>query len=261
MLLPGSILVWVGSIASTLSLISIMGGISLAPETRLLVDVNRFVFYAAPVLCVASVVALFRTATCPTPRLSLAEVQRPLPATGLLAILVVACVLAVPGQIEMRRYVAVDDLIASKDYPAAIRFLSTHNAEQFPPTHTIPPDPQRNGTGARSHMPEIIAALEKDDREWVRSLYLGYVGILMGKGNHPMREVELVSYARELARLGQTDSFARSHAEALAWQAEYTRRRLEGRPADDPDRTHLTEIYAALGIDLQTGGPLETASP
>ena len=30
-LLPGSILVWVGSIASTLSLVSIMGGISLAP--------------------------------------------------------------------------------------------------------------------------------------------------------------------------------------------------------------------------------------
>jgi len=259
-LLPGSILVWVGSIASTLSLVSIMGGISLAPETRLLVDVNWFVFYTAPVFCVASLVALLRTTTRPTPRLSLAEVQRPLPVSGLLATLVLACVLAVPGQIEMRRYVAVDDLIDSKDYQVAIRFLSTHNAEQFPPTHAIPPDPQRVGTGARGHMPEIIAALEKDDREWVRSLYLGYVGILMGKGNHPMREVELESYARELARLGQTDSFARSHADALAWQAENTRRRLDGRPADDPDRTHLAEVYAALGIDLQTGRRLATAS-
>ncbi len=260
-LLPGSIVVWIGGIASTLSLVSIMGGITLAPETRLLVTVNHFTFFAAPVLCVASLVALFRTTTRPTPPLSLAEVQRPLPKYGLLATLVVACVFAVPAQIEMRRYVAVDDLIANKDYQGAIRFLATHHADQFPPTHAIPPDPQRVGAHARSHMLGIIAALEKDDREWIRSRYLGYVGILMGKGNNPMQRLELESYAGELARLGETDSFARSHAEALAWQAEITRRLLEGRRTDDPEHADLAAVYASLGIDLHTGELLARASP
>ncbi|MEE8167056.1 MAG: hypothetical protein V3T64_15930, partial [Myxococcota bacterium] len=72
---------------------------------------------------------------------------------------------------------------------------------------------------------------------------------------------ELESYAGELARLGETDSFARSHAEALAWQAEITRRLLEGRRTDDPEHAELAAVYASLGIDLHTGELLARASP
>ena len=78
----------------------------------------------------------------------------------------------------------------------------------------------------------------------------------MGIGNNPMRDLELAIYAQELARLSQTDSFARDHTEAFMWQAEWWRGRFEEREVDDPDRARYKALYTQLGIDFETGETL-----
>jgi hypothetical protein len=60
---------------------------------------------------------------------------------------------------------------------------------------------EERGANARSHMPGIIAALEKDDREWIGSQYLGCLCLARNRLTDGRAAGEAFALRTEAARI------------------------------------------------------------
>jgi hypothetical protein len=249
-LLPSSLLVLTLSFFTQISLVPLMGGISLAPETKVLLRAAGFAATGAVVLGLAALALLAASpnrSTTPVPPPSPAH----FPTLPLAALLLLWTALAAYPQLEVRRNARVDALVAAERYREALDLLSSHTPRDFSPTRRIAPDPQRAGSRSGRHLPGIISAMDGRDASWVRALYLDYLAIQIGPEYHRPPLEALTSTAQSLARLPEGADFARVHRVdleriAAAWLGDA----VEGAEPSSELRT-LLEAYQPLGIDPQ----------
>jgi hypothetical protein len=252
-LLPSSLLVLVLSFASQISLVGVMGGISLAPETRILVNAAHVAFLGSIAAGVASLVLLGAAKAVPTTAVPPASPSR-FPVLPLAVLLLLWLGIAAYPQVEVRRHARVDAFLADERYRETLDLLSASEPRDFAPTRRIAPDPQRNGSGSWRHLPGLLAAMDGSEARWVRDLYLSYLGIQIGPEHHrpPMESATI--YAQALARLPEGAAFVGEHRadlERIASAHATNGAQREQRPAE---YRLLLEAYRQLGIDLPQSG-------
>jgi hypothetical protein len=246
-LLPSSVLVWVAGFVIPFRLVPLMGGISLAPETQLLVRAAGIATIGSVLAGVAACILLAANPNRPTTPLAPA-VSAAFPVLPMLVLLLGWVAVAAAPQLEVRRSEQLEALLAEERYREALEFVSTFEPGDFAPTRRIAPDPQRVGSGSQIHLPRLFVVMDGSEPAWVRALYLDYLAIVLGPGYYQPPLEYLSIYAEKLARLPEGADFARAHRADLEQVATPYLERETAQGEGSKERQRLREAYLALGV-------------
>jgi hypothetical protein len=247
-LLPSSLLVMGVGLVVPFRLVPLMGGISLAPETQLLVRAAGFATTGSLLAFVAAGVLLAANPNRPTTPLA-RPASAAFPALPMLVLLLGWVAVAAAPQLEVRRSDRLDALLAQERYREALDLVSTSEPGDFAPTRRIAPDPQQNGSGSQIHLPRLFEVMDGSEPDWVRALYLDYLAIVLGPGYFlpPLEFLEI--YAEKLAQLPEGAEFARAHRDDLERiAAVYLERDAAQGEGSREEGQRLREAYRALGV-------------
>jgi hypothetical protein len=246
-LLPSSLLVMVIGFVTPFRLVPLMGGISLAPETQLLVRAAGIATMGALVAFVASGVLLAANPSRPTTPLA-PPVSTPFPVLPMFASLLGWVVVAAVPQLEERRSERLEALLVEERYRDALDLVSASEPGDFAPTRRIAPDPQRMGSDSLFHLPGLFAAMNGSEPDWVRTLYFDYLAIALGPGYHRPPRESLLVYVEKLALLPEGDAFARAHRADLERLATLYLEPGAEHGGDSAESARLRRAYLAPGV-------------
>lgn len=174
-LLPSSVIMAAGSLVESLSLVNIMGGVRLPPQTLFLQQSSESLFYVSAILafiCLLSLTIPCQRAQCPLPWKSIRFPIKPLGAS--LVIVTVFVGLSIPVQIKVERNQQLLTLIQQSRYQDAINYASKFQRSDFLDSHFLPPDPYNNRDRSEKDYPELLKLLElqKDGRTlWLQRVW------------------------------------------------------------------------------------------
>ncbi len=166
-LAPAALEAALGSFFQGISLVGIMGGVRLPPETELLVAAARFTNSVSIWLFAACVIAGFLIkgiARSPLFRPTRSEPKSLIPAT--LAALLAWLVPAAAMHPAMANRHQLQTLIDCRDYVAVVAFASGKTRGDFPRHHYLPPEP------ARWFPPKLLDALPENAPGWLREQWV-----------------------------------------------------------------------------------------
>ncbi len=166
-LAPAALEAMLGSFFKGLSLVGIMGGIRLPPETKLLVHAANTTTTVSFFLFITFlIVGFFVKGVAQKPLFRpTAGTSRSLIGTTLLIFLAWAAI-AVPWHPQIANRYHLQQLIQQRDLAAAIAFASAKTRLDFPPHHDLPPIP--------SAWPdyELMEQLPPDAPAWLREAWI-----------------------------------------------------------------------------------------
>ncbi len=143
-LAPAALEAMLGSIFQGLSLVGIMGGIRLPPQTQLLVNAANFTTTVSFWLVILLFIATFFVAGIaqkPLFRQASSASRALLPAAALMFIMWVG--VAIPLQPQIANRYRLERMIKERDYSGAIAFASGKTRKDFPRHHYLPPEPSQ----------------------------------------------------------------------------------------------------------------------
>ena len=162
-LAPAALEAALGSMFQGLSLVGIMGGIRLPPETQLLVkaaQVTTTTSFGLFIVMVLGTFAIKGVAQRPLYREVSAGSRMLLPVSILM--LLTWAAIALPWQPQVANRHRLQTLLNEEDYPAAVAFASGKQRGDFPPHHRLPPEPT-----VRFPL-KLLLILPESAPEWLR---------------------------------------------------------------------------------------------
>jgi hypothetical protein len=249
-LLPSSLLVLGAGLFTQISLVPLMGGISLAPEARVLMRAAGVAAQGSVLVGAVALILLATSGNRPTPAVP-PRLPGRFPAVPVAALLLLWIGLAAIPQLEVRRNAHVDALVADARYREALELLSSFEPRDLAPTRSIAPDPRRTGSGSSRHLPGLFAAMDGGEADWVRALYLDYLAVQIGSEYYRPSVEALTDYARALARLPEGAEFVRAHRADLERVATVHVERPPNGEDELAALPSMLEAVRALGIELR----------
>jgi len=150
-----------------------MAGMRNSPEEALLSKTLGLVWgYSWAVLLICIVVAATRPFQGVIPPLPKPSPGR-IPWLSLAMLVVIWSLIAIPSQLEQRRYVTHSALVEKGSYLDAVAYLAQYQPADFPPARRLRPDPY--DFGVWQDLPPTIGSLNSNTPEWIRRVYLSHL--------------------------------------------------------------------------------------
>lgn len=187
-LFPASVMMCIGSLFKSLSLVGIMGGVKLPPHTEILQKASNFTMVVSFWLAVASLCIIMysttfnksrKTATQPLPWKKTTIPRNTLIAACL--IILICALMTIPHQIKVQRNHNLESLIKKHQYSEAVRYASQFQKKDFSTIHYLPPDPYQRQRGNKEKYRKLIALLDGTEPEWLKEAWSDqYTQCLLG---------------------------------------------------------------------------------
>ncbi len=177
-LFPASVMMCIGSLFKSLSLVGIMGGVKLPPHTEVLQKASSFTMLVSFWLAVASLCVIMysttfnksrKTATQPLPWKKISIPRNSLITACL--VIVICALMTIPHQIKVQRNHQLESFINHYQYSEAIHYASQFQKKDFSTIHYLPPDPYQHRTNTNEKYRKLIGLLDGTEPEWLKETW------------------------------------------------------------------------------------------
>ncbi len=220
LLLPSSLLMGLGSIGVSLSLVRMMGGLRHSPEESVLGIASGITFFASTVIFLLSLgTFLYFRRRKPRGRLLSPPTGEHAPWKTLAGIFLFWTLISIVPQLEVARTERVRTLIKQGKFKDALSFLSARTKGDFSPVLRLPPDPyEYHGLDT---LPKVFQAMDGSEAPWVQAYYLNHLEIAYRHEKYRHRTLLFLNHEsfciqlKGLARLPTGREWAKKHRQKL----------------------------------------------
>ena len=231
-----------------------MSGMLNSPEKALLVAAMGNVFTAAlillPIVLIMLLVWRFTGTARPFPAAS----NDSLSAWQLALLVLIWTAIAVPAQLEQRRFVTHARFVERGAYRESLDYLGRYARKDFPASRRIEPDPYHYEAWER--LPNLMAALRSNNPEWVRRVYLEHMEALFSHRWLGCSPASLLQMFSALERVPEGKEWIEKNRNKLS----KLRMAMDTRTSNDSEITNaqalndLTNVLQRLGVDPKALG-------
>jgi hypothetical protein len=155
------------------SVLAAMAGMRNSPEEALLSNALGLIWaysWAVLLVCIALLARRpFRGTVSPLPKPSTGR----LPWLPLATLAVIWVLIAIPPQLEQRRYVTHAEFVEQGNYSDGLTYLAQYQRRDFPPARRLKPDPYVYRVW--QDLPPTIGLLTSNTPAWIRHVYLSHL--------------------------------------------------------------------------------------
>lgn len=227
-----------------------MGGMRNSPEEELMLSALGNALAAASIVLFVVLLVLASFRFRQSARAFPSRISQPLPRISLVALAVGWLIIAIPAQLEQQHFRAHAVMIESGKYRESVEFLGRHSRNDFPPARRLEPNPYEHR--AFEQLPKVIAALQPTDPEWVRTVYMSHMEVLLSHRYMPGGPLAMTEVMLTLERLPEGREWvARNRNKVIGATHGMTYRFHDGSDAEQiAAAVELTNVLRRLGIDL-----------
>jgi len=241
-----AVIMGVGSIGTSMSLIQMMGGLRYSPEDVVLKRASNvalalsgygFLFFGSLCVGLAFIKEEYRK-DLPAPT----ERGR-MPTAFLFAAGVAWIVALIPQQVKLSVNYDAQVLLQKQDYTGMLDFLSKHKPDDFNKVRRLPPDPYHySGLLA---LPEVVKALNGAEAPWVRAMILEYLDIAFQHDRLIHDDTPLLCLENVL-KLSDGEAWIKAHSKSIE---DHFNRSMQDEPS--PELEALAKKLMSVGLNIK----------
>lgn len=176
-LFPASVMMCIGSLVKSLSLVGIMSGVKLPPHTRVLQEatssvmvISFFLSIIFLLICIQGLISSRETAIRPLPW---KKTKPPRESIIAATIMVAVCgLMTIPHQIKVQHNHKLESLIKNHRYQEAVNYAASLQEKDFSTIHYLPPDPYVRNNNRNEKYRKLIGLLNGSEPDWLRKTWI-----------------------------------------------------------------------------------------